>query len=234
MASLALVGLGSATEIANNRVTAAAGSGQTATASGSLDAVLTSMDKAAATFKAIQCDFTWDQYTKVVDQTDTQTGTVYFRRLGPDEVEMAAHIEKPAQQIVLYQKGTVRIYTAKDDTEQRYDAGKNKEQVDSFLMLGFGGRGHDLDKKFTVEYAGTDAAVNNAAKLVLTPKDEQVAKNFSQIILWIDTTKGISIQQKFIQPKSGDYRLAKYANIQMSPRNPDTVFKMPKAKVTKQ
>src|ERR1041385_6269229 len=47
-----------------------------------LEQTLTSMDKAAAGFKAIEADFAWDQYQKVVNETDTESGTIYFRRVG--------------------------------------------------------------------------------------------------------------------------------------------------------
>ena len=207
---------------------------QAAPANGAqLDAVLTSMDKAAAKFKSIECTFEWDQYTKIVNETDVQNGTIYFRRLGSTSVEMAAHIEKPETKIVVFSDGVIRIYQPKQDVEQVYNAGKNKEEFESFLVLGFGGRGHDLVDKFDVQYAGTDAAVANAAKLVLTPKEAKVAKVFSQIILWIDPSKGVSVQQKFIEPVSGDYRLAKYSDIKVDQKLPDGAFTIKTTKKTK-
>ena len=47
-----------------------------------LESVLKTMDAAAANFQTTQADFVWDQYQKVVDETDTQKGTVYYRRSG--------------------------------------------------------------------------------------------------------------------------------------------------------
>src|SRR5690349_6511388 len=58
------------------------GSGQTAS---TLEGVLTQMDAAAARFRSAQADFSWDQYQKVVNETDTQKGTVYYRRTGKGE-----------------------------------------------------------------------------------------------------------------------------------------------------
>src|SRR5581483_2774805 len=72
--------------------------------SGQLEAVLNSMDKAAATDKTIECTFTKDQYTKIVNDTDTQDGTMYFRHTS-DGVEMAAHIDKPDVKIVVVSNG---------------------------------------------------------------------------------------------------------------------------------
>jgi outer membrane lipoprotein-sorting protein len=34
------------------------------------------------------------------------------------------------------------------------------------------------------------------------------------------------VQQKFIQPKSGDYRLAKYSDIRINQKLPDDTFKI--------
>ena len=36
------------------------------------------------------------------------------------------------------------------------------------------------------------------------------ATPYSQIFLWIDLDRGVSVQQQFLQPQ-GDYRLAKYS-----------------------
>ena len=47
------------------------------------------MDATAASFQSLQADFVWDQYQRVVDETDTQKGTVYYRRSGK-EIEMMA------------------------------------------------------------------------------------------------------------------------------------------------
>lgn len=198
---------------------------------GQLEPVLASMDKASTSFKTVQSEFKWDQYTKVVNDTETQNGTIYFRRTGHG-VEMAAHLEKPDTKIVVFSDGLIRIYEPKRDVETQINANKNRAQFESFLVLGFGGRGHDLDKSFEVQYAGTEQVDGiNTAKLVLTPKEANVKNMFSSIILWIDPTRGVSVQQKFIQP-SGDYRLAKYTDIKSNQKLPDNAFKIPTTRKT--
>ena len=92
--------------------------------------------------------------------------------------------------------------------------------------MGFGGRGHDLAKSFDVNYAGMEQVQGiNAAKLELTPKSQKVKGMFQTITLWIDPARGVSVQQKFQEP-SGDYRLAKYSNIQLNQKIPGEVFKL--------
>src|SRR5271165_6237343 len=190
-----------------------------------LEAVLDAMDKAAAGFQTAQTDFVWDQYQKVVDDHDIQKGTMYFRRQDGD-VQMAADINVPDKKYVLFTGGMVSVYVPKAGQVTEYNSGKNKADFETFLVLGFGGRGHDLDKSFTVKYGGMEQVQGiNAAKLELTPKSQKVANMFQTITLWIDPARGVSVQQLFTE-KSGDSRLAKYSNIQLNQKLSNDVFKL--------
>jgi outer membrane lipoprotein-sorting protein len=190
-----------------------------------LEAVLNAMDKAAADFHSAQTDFVWDQYQKVVDEHDLQKGTMYFRRQSA-EVQMAADITVPDKKYVLFSGGTVSVYLPKAAQVTEYNAGKNKADFETFLVLGFGGRGHDLAKSFDVKYAGMEQVEGvNAAKLELKPKSPKVANMFPTMTLWIDPARGVSVQQLFNEP-SGDYRLAKYNNIKVNEKVPNDTFKL--------
>ncbi len=183
------------------------------------------MDRAAANFHSAQTDFVWDQYQKVVDEHDLQKGTMYFRRQG-DEVQMAADITSPDKKYVLFSGGMVRVYIPNADQVTEYNAGKNKSDFETFLVLGFGGSGKDLSNSFDVKFAGMEQVQGvNAGKLELTPKSQKVRNMFSTITLWIDPARGVSVQQKFQEP-SGDYRLAIYSNIQLNKKLNDSVFKL--------
>jgi len=200
---------------------------QAASSSADLEKVLSQMDAVAASFKTAEADFVWDQYTKVVNETDTQSGKVYFRRPSK-EIEMAADIAQPAQKYVLYQNSTVRVYEPRIDQVTVYNTGKNRAEVESFLVLGFGGRGHDLEKSFEVSFQGYEQVGGvRAAKLNLVPKTDKGKNIFDHIILWIDPApdRGISIQQQFFEPQ-GDYRLAKYSNPKLNQSIPADAFKL--------
>ena len=190
-----------------------------------LDAILSSMDQAAAKFRSAQADFTADQYQKVVDDHDLQAGTIYFRKQG-DSTEMAANFTKPDAKSVVFSNGMVSYYQPGINQVTEYNAGKNKADFESFLVLGFGGRGHDLDKSYDVKFGGMENVQGvNAGKLELTPKSSRVKNMFNLITLWIDPAKGVSVQQRFDEP-SGDYRVTKYNNIQMDKKLPGDVFKL--------
>src|SRR5271169_3836654 len=190
-----------------------------------LEAILNSMDQAAANFRSAQTDFVWDQYQKVVDEHDNQKGTMYFRRQG-GEVQMAADITSPDKKYVLFSGGMVSVYVPTAEQVTEYNAGKNKADFETFLVLGFGGRGHDLAKSFDVKYAGMEQVQGiNAGKLELTPKSQKVSNMFETITLWIDMARGVSVQQLFNE-RSGDYRSAKYNNIKLNEKLSNDVFKL--------
>jgi outer membrane lipoprotein-sorting protein len=189
-----------------------------------LPRVLAAMDSAAASFHSAQADFVWEQYFKVVNDKDSQKGTVYYRKNGK-EIQMMADITDPPKS-VLFSDGKVQVYEPKLKRVTSYEAGKNREAVESFLVLGFGGSGRDMLRSFDVKFLGTEMVEDvNAAKLELVPKSDRVRNIFAKIWLWIDPAHGISVQQQFFEP-SGDYRLAKYSNLKVNQKIPDTVFKL--------
>jgi len=187
--------------------------------------VLAEMDKTAAGFRTAQADFVWDQYQKVVNDHDQQKGKVYFRRQG-HEIQMAADITEPAKKYVIFSGGKVQVYQPGIDQVTEYNVAKNRAELESFLVLGFGGGGRDLLKQYDVKYLGTEQVDGvRADRLQLIPKSVKVRNNVERILLWIDPARGVSVQQQFFEP-SGDYRLSKYSNIQSNEKVPDNVFKL--------
>ena len=192
-----------------------------------LQPILSRLDQTAAEFHTAQADFVWDQYHKVVDEHDLQKGTIYFRRVG-NEVQMAADItDPPPPKYVLYTDSKVQVYSTKLDEVDTYNTGKDRAMIESFLVLGFGGSGKDMLKSFDVKHMGHEKVDGtDTVKLELVPKSAKVRNTFDHIWLWIDPSLGVSLQQQFFEPASGDYRLAKYSNIQLNKKIPDSVFKL--------
>jgi outer membrane lipoprotein-sorting protein len=200
--------------------------------SAALERVLNQMDAAARNFRTTEANVVWEQYQKVIDETETQRGKIYFRREG-NEIQMAADFEEPDKKYVIYTGGKVQVYQPKIDQVNQYDAGKNRSDLESFLVLGFGGAGHDLLKSYDVKFDGSETVNGVAAeKLELVPKSAHLRNNIARILLWIDPAKGISVQQQFFEP-GGDYRTAKYSDIQINRKLPETAFKLNTTKKTK-
>jgi len=202
---------------------------------GALDAVLKKMDAVAANFTTAQANFEWETYQKVIDEIiGVDKGVIYYRKSGK-QVEMMAEVKetgasassmKPEPKFVLLSGGKVRLYQPKLDQVTEYDLGKNHSEFESYIVLGFGASGQDLQKNFDVTYMGPETIDGvKTAKLQLIPKSENVKKTYSQIVLWIDPDRGVSVQQQLFQPQ-GDYRLAKYSQIKMHEKIGDDVFKL--------
>jgi outer membrane lipoprotein-sorting protein len=198
---------------------------QESKSSASLESVLKKMDAAASNFRTTQADFVWEQYQKVVDDKDTQKGTVYYRRAGKD-IQMMADVKEPERKYVLFKDGKLQVYQPKIEQVMTYATGKNREEIESYLVLGFGGSGQDLLKSFEVSYQGPESIDNvSTAKLQLIPKSEKLRNTFKEIFLWIDLERGISLRQQFFEPQ-GDYRLAKYSSIRLNEKIPSDVFQL--------
>ena len=187
--------------------------------------VLADMDTTSKNFRSAEAGFVWNQYQKVIDETETQSGKIYFRRQN-GEIQMAADISEPDKKYILYIGGKVQVYQPKIDQVTEYNPGKNRSDLESFLVLGFGGSGHDLLKAYEVKSLGTETVNGTeAAKLELIPKSPRLRNNIARILLWIDPARGVSVQQQFFEP-SGDYRLAKYSDIQVNQKLSDNAFKL--------
>lgn len=196
-------------------------------ANAELSRVVAQMDRTAANFRSTQANFVWQTYTKVIDDmTETEKGTVYFRRSG-HQVEMAADVNQPSPpKYVLFSGNKVEMYQPKINQVTEYNTGKDRTTFEGFLVLGFGGSGQDMLKSFEVTYVGNEKVAGiDTVKLNLVPKSEKARNTFNHIWLWIDPARGVSLRQQLFEP-DGDYRLADYSEIELNQKIPDSVFKL--------
>ena len=183
---------------------------------GELDAVIRQMDAASPKFHSAEADFQWDFYERVVKQTTTQHGGIYFKKNGAS-LEMGAKINPPGAKFFSFKGGNLMVFDPGTKDLKLFASGKNRAQYESFLTLGFGGSGSELVKAWTVTYVGTEPLSDGSttiptAKLDLVSKDPDVRNMFSHITIWVDTARGISLKQQFFTP-SDDYRTTIYSNI---------------------
>ena len=183
--------------------------------------VLAQMDAASAKFQSTQADFKWDVLQSVVNEHDVQSGTVYFERHG-DSTSMAAYIKQPGEKTVFYNGTTLTLLQPEIKQETLFSA---NSQYESFLTLGFGGSGKNLQSNWTVLCQGMESIDGTqTAKLDLKPKQQSVANMFSHITIWIDPTRSLGLKQIFYEP-SGDNRTATYTGIKYNTKISPDVFK---------
>ena len=191
-----------------------------------LEKIIAKMDETAAKFRTAQANFTWTTFNSVVnEESGRQTGKIYFQRKG-NETEMAADIDPPEAQQVIFSRGKIQLYKSTTDIVNVYDASAHREEFEAFLVVGFGSSGSDMRKTFDITYGGEEKVDGtDTARLDLVPKSDKVKQHFPRIILWINPQNGILVQQKLMET-NGDYRLAKYSGIQLGQKIPAKVFQL--------
>lgn len=185
-----------------------------------LDQVLRQMDTASAGFQSAQADLRKEVFTKIVNDTQEQRGQVYFVRKG-GQTQMGMKLITPPEQVVEYKDGVVRVYNPGTNHIDTVSAsGANKSRFETFLTLGFGGSGRDLEKAWTITDQGTEPVTGgqktvSAEKLDLVSKDPDVRKNVSHVIIWVDPARAVSLKQVLYFP-NGDTQTANYSNIRLN------------------
>ena len=181
-----------------------------------LDKALRQMDAASTQFRSAEANFKWDFYERVVKDTTSNTGTIYFLRKGAS-TDMGAQIVAPAKKTIAYSGGSLQLYDLSIDQITNISAGSNRGQIESFLTLGFGGSGKDLEKAWTITYQGNEAVQDGSntvqtSKLDLIPKDPSVKNMFTHVTIWVDPARAITYKQFFETP-SGDSRTTYFTDI---------------------
>ncbi len=177
-----------------------------------LDKSLRQIDAAATKFQSAEADLKWEFYEKVVRDTTTQTGSTYFLKT-KSGTEMGAVITSPSLKYLRFGNGKGSLYDAVSKKLTPFDAGKDRTRVESFLTLGFGGSGKDLERAWTIALQGNDTVDGTpVVKLDLTPKDPATAQTFTHVLVWIDTARAISLKQQFFTPE-GDTRTTYYTHV---------------------
>lgn len=192
---------------------------------GHLDEVLRQMDAASLKFQSAEASFRWDTYERVVKETTTQTGTIYFKKQGGSTV-MGAKLLTPSVKIIEFRNGVLRLFDLGIDHLTTVDATKNKAQFESFLTVGFGGSGKDLANAWKIADLG-DETVDGVvtAKLDLVPKDPAVLANCTHMTIWVDPARAIELKQSLYLP-SGDYRTAVYTNIKYNQKIDEKTYQI--------
>jgi outer membrane lipoprotein-sorting protein len=187
--------------------------------------VMAQADKAAATFKTARAKFQWDQYERVVDETEVQKGDIYFRRT-KSGMDAAVRVTSPDTKQVVFVDGTLKLFQPKIKQVTIYDARARRTEVDSLMNIGFGSRGEDVEKSYEVKMEGWETVDGvKTARLNLVPRNEKLKASITNIILWLDPQRDVSLKQKFIEPGE-NYRLTHYTDIELNPKISNDVFEL--------
>ena len=164
-----------------------------------LQQVLDRLNVSAANFRSTSAQVEFDNIeTAPVPQTDVQKGLVYYDRKN-NSVQMGVHMSehngKPSGKAYTYVGGVFRLFEPGVNQVTTYVKASKWE---SYIDLGFGASGKDLQAKWNVQYLGSEQMGGvNTVKLELTPKDPDLRKNLSKVTIWVDPDHAISLKQVF-------------------------------------
>ena len=183
--------------------------------------LLQRLDSAAGRFQSMSATVTYLTHTEVIDENSTETGEVVMRKAAPGEVQGLINFTAPNQRSVTFEKRSVQIYYPKIKTLQVYDLEEHGEQLDKFLMIGFGTSGSELARDYTMTVLGTEVVKGmpgiQALHIELIPKSGEARQYVKKLELWIpEHGDPYPLREKITEP-SGDSRTMTYSNRTINP-----------------
>jgi hypothetical protein len=184
-----------------------------------LNQVLQRLDVAAKSFTNVVTDVEFKTVMTVpVPDTDVMNAVAYYER-NDGHFKMAAHIHErgdgrnmqPSAITYIFSGGVLR----ESDTGKESDVHtiNQASKYESYLGLGFGASGSDLQSKWDIKYLGTETIDGvQTDKLELVAKDPTVRQNLPKVTIWLDTAHAVSIKQIFDEG-GGTTRTCHYTNI---------------------
>src|ERR1700730_5993698 len=176
-----------------------------------LEPILARMDKAANEFKTMTARVTNITHTDVINENSTETGTVVMQKVQPGELQGLIDFTSNDKRTIAFENRKLRIYYPKIKPVQEWNLGKHGEQLDQFLMIGFGTSRTALARDYAVSILGTETIKGSdgvqTIRLGVVPKTGEAREYLKQLELWIpETGPPYPVQEKISAP-SGDYRL---------------------------
>lgn len=180
----------------------------------SLSGVLDRMDQAAQKFRSLSANVQQTDYTDVLGDTESSSGTFKMMKAGKDKFVFLANFTGKDPHEVHLSGNEVEMYYPKANTVQIYDTRKLTKSMDQYLLVGFGTRSAELTKTYNVTLGGPETVAGvKTTRIDLAPRSAEAKKLFNMIQLWIPDGEGSPIQEKMISGKRGeDYKLFRFSN----------------------
>src|SRR5277367_463936 len=200
------------------------------TAKITLDYTLSMMDHAAEDFKSLTAAIDHVKYTAVVKDTSTETGEIFVRK----DSKVRIDFQTPDPRTIIRNGDNLYIYTPKINRVEEINIGKNRALVDQYLALGFGTRAESLRKNYAITLSGEEELDGKkTAVLEMIPRADEQKKQVSKVVVWVDESSWLPIQEKFIEAGSGDYVMSRYTKVMKNLKLGDGKFKPDWPKGTK-
>lgn len=182
-----------------------------------LPQVLARMDKAAKAFQGMTVSVRKVSYTAIIKEESVESGVVKMKHTKSHDIAALWSVGGDEPKTYEFRNRKVSVFLPKINTVQIYDLGKHGDQLDQFILLGFGTPVAELQKSYTIQILDQkNLGAIPATHLELTPTSADVANYVKRIELWISNESGYPVQEKLHQG-SGNYLLFAYSDLKLNP-----------------
>ncbi len=194
-----------------------------------LDQVLGHIEKRGAQLKSMSAGITQKKWTDILGEYDAgESGTLLFLKQD-GKVYIRKDISSPVANHLVINDGRIVFYQPGIRQAQVHEMGGNKDKAE-FLLIGFGTSRRALEEAYEIKLVGAEkVAGKETVAIELTPRSDQVSAYFKKIVLWLDTSTWVPIQQKLVEPTE-DHLLVSFDQIKLNPKlsKSDFELKLPK------
>jgi outer membrane lipoprotein-sorting protein len=190
-----------------------------------LKSVLDRLNTAAANLHTTSADVVFDTIdTDPLPDTDEWKGVFYYQRK-TSGVGMAVHFNehnrKPAGKAYTFIDGVFKLF---EPGINQVTTLKGAAKYESYIILGFGASGKDLQAKWDIADLGPETIDGvKTEKLELVAKDPDVRKNIQKVTIWQDIDHAVSLKQVFVLSATSTY-VCHYANFKFNGSLPSDAF----------
>ncbi len=198
-----------------------------------LETVLSQIEKHGAGIHSMKARLEQKKWTEILEEFDEgESGTFLFLR-EQDQVYIRKEIDEPQPSSLLIGDGELVFFQPVIKQAQKYRLGNNMDKAE-FLLLGFGTSRRALEEAYQLRLLGTEKIEETPAYVLeMIPKSEKVQAYFGKIVLWIEGSRWIPIQQKLVEP-SDDYLLVRFREIELNPALTPADFQLKLPRGTRQ
>jgi outer membrane lipoprotein-sorting protein len=190
---------------------------QATLAAADLPTVLSKMNAAATQYQGMTAKIRWVKYTKLVDDTDVESGDVWVKKDPKGAVQLRIAFTEPVRKQIRIEKTTVELFNEAINQIEEYDLKAKGNQLYEGLLLGYGVSGDDLKQRYDMKIAAEEPIDGvPTLKLAMIPKNEEDRAAGKSVEMWISTQSWQPLQQKALE-HSGDYRLVSYSDVKINP-----------------
>ena len=189
--------------------------------------IFSRLDQAAHSFTSATASIRVTNHTAIIDEDDTEIGTVTVKRYSPTELHFLIRFEGQDAQSLAFRGKTLQIYYPRLNTIREYDISKYKDLAQKLILIGFGMAGRELAANYDVTNLGDERVQSqDSIHLQLIPKASEILKQLSRVDLWVSLRNDCPVQQKFYLP-GGDYRLVTYSDVKVNSSLPSSALDLP-------